>query len=91
MQTQWFELALVIVGGIIGIASGILVTIVGNKFEMKRAQRNDLLAAYADWFRALYRALDEVQRLWIYDAVEKMVVSLLRAVSISKGGKSTVL
>jgi hypothetical protein len=72
MQTQWFDLMLVIAGGIVGIAGGLLTAIVSNRFAIKKAWRDNLLVAYTDWFRAIYHALDEAQRLWLYDAIEKM-------------------
>ncbi len=70
MQAQWFDLMLVVAGGLVGITGGILTAIVTHRFAINKARRDDLLAAYVDWFRAIYHALDEAQRLWLYDEVE---------------------
>jgi hypothetical protein len=67
-----FELLLVLAGGVIGVSGGLLTALVTNALETKKARRDDLLAAYVEWTRAIYHAIYEAQHMWVYDAVEEL-------------------
>ncbi|MBN1450424.1 MAG: hypothetical protein JW963_05355 [Anaerolineales bacterium] len=72
MQLQWSDLMLIIIGGVIGIVGSLVTTIVNNNFTMKKARREILLAAYVEWAQALHHAIDEAERLWVFDDIEKI-------------------
>lgn len=72
MQIDWFGLLLVIAGGVVGISGGLLTAIVGNTLATKKARRDDLLAAYVEWTRAIHHAIYEAEHLWLYDAFEEL-------------------
>ena len=71
MTINWFELLLVVAGGVIGVAGSLITALVSNRFANKKARRDDLLAAYVEWSRAIHIYLYAGELLMIYIATEK--------------------
>lgn len=71
MNINWFELLLVIAGGIIGVAGSLMVALVGNGLANKKARRDDLLAAYVEWSRVLQHSIYAGEKLMIYEALDR--------------------
>lgn len=75
-QDLW-SLLLVMAGGVIGLAGSIVTALVSHRIEWKRQNREALQAAYADWSKALFRAIREGEQMWLYDVVEDLKRSRL--------------
>jgi hypothetical protein len=70
--TEWFELSLVLAGGLIGVVGSLVTALINNKFVSKKARRDDLLAAYIEWARVIHHAIFKDEEFWMYDVVEQM-------------------
>ncbi len=91
MQTDLFQLLLVLAGGVIGVSGGLLTSLVSNALATKKARRDDLLAAYVEWSRVIYHAIYEAEQLWLYDAFEdlrKKHLQELNTVESSPSGRT---
>lgn len=84
------EIILVLVGGIIGISSGVITTILTHKFKKSETKREELLNSYINWSKCVYEVLERWVILKNYDNINKLkeIHSDIKNVPCDPGGHS---